>query len=114
MLTHRNGKISTPHCVTQIHGPVLDPGRIGTEGDGSLGMGCDQPGKKRTLVSTSTIHEAVSTNQENGVETVTKVRASQSGIKALEQVDHEFVVSSSEHDLRAVLDIAPRLLIMVS
>ena len=57
MLTHRNGKIPTPHRVTQIPGPVLDPGRIGTKGDGSLGRVCDQPGKIRTLVSRIPIHE---------------------------------------------------------
>ena len=111
MLTHRNGKIPTPHRVTQIPGPVLDPGRIGTKGDGSLGRVCDQPGKIRTLVSTIPIHEA---RDRFGVESATKVAASKSGIKALQQMHHEAVESLAEHDLRPGLVPAPRVLIMVS
>ena len=78
-------------------------------------IGCNRPGKIRTLVSTSPIHEALRLNRK-GVESATKVAASKSGIKALEHVHHEYVVSSSKDNFRLVffLEVAPRVMIMVS
>ena len=69
-----------------------------------------------TLVSTSPIHEARGRKGVESATKVTKVAASKSGIKALEQVHHQYVVSSSKDDFLLVffLEIAQRVLILVS
>ena len=111
MLTHRNGNISTPHRAMQILGPVLDPGRIGTKGDGFPGRVCDQPGKIRTLVSRIPIHEV---RDPFAVVSAAKVAAPKGGIKALQQSHDEDVESLAKHEARACLVKAPTVLILVS